>query len=218
VPINNSNRAFGARVRVWRDRLGFSQEKLAELAGLHRTYVSDVERGARNLSLHSILKLAAALHISAATLLMEGPPPPGRMLEILLVADDAREVELTLKALRGARLLNQIQVVSDGAAALEFLLGRGEPNGRPHLILLDLGRPKRDGLAILKQIKANPRLRDLPVVVLVGAKGSKNIAASKRLGADGHVVKPVNAQNLWAVAPGLNLNWALLSMESGPTV
>jgi len=81
-----------------------------------------------------------------------------------------------------------------------------------------LGRPKRDGLAILKQIKANPRLRDLPVVVLVGAKGSKNIAASKRLGADGHVVKPVNAQNLWAVAPGLNLNWALLSMESGPTV
>jgi transcriptional regulator with XRE-family HTH domain len=74
VPNSDVKRPFGVSVRTWRKRLGISQEELAERAGLHRTYISDVERGARNVSLESIDKLARALGISVATLLSFEPP------------------------------------------------------------------------------------------------------------------------------------------------
>src|SRR5690348_13551769 len=118
-------KAFGATVRAHRLRLGFSQERLAERAALHRTYVTDVERGARNLSLESISRLAQALDLSISSLFV----PPDRMedsrgqkgSEILLVEDDAKEIELTIAAFGEARLANRVIVVRDGAAALDFL-------------------------------------------------------------------------------------------------
>jgi CheY-like chemotaxis protein len=205
-------------VRIWRDRLGFSQEKLAELAGLHRTYISDVERGARNISLNSINKLAAALKVSAATLLLDARQSlPGQMIDILLVEDDPNDVELTLAALRRANILNRIQVVNDGAAALNFLTGAEQLqrrlNGQPHRILLDLGLPKIDGIEVLRQIKADPRTRLIPVVVLTASNRSKDIATCRRLGAGGYIVKPVDIQNLCIVTPQLSLQWALVSND-----
>jgi len=116
VPTNFSSKSFGAKVRVLRDQLGFSQETLAELAGLHRTYVSDVERGARNISLNSINKLAAALQVSAASLLQDVQHIlPGKLIEILLVEDDPNDVELTLAALHSVNILNRVHVLVDGA-------------------------------------------------------------------------------------------------------
>jgi len=213
VPINANNKSFGARVRVWRDRLGISQEKLAELAGLHRTYISDVERGARNISLNSINKLAAALKVSAATLLLDTEQAlPGKLIDILLVEDDPNDVELTLAALRSANMLNRIHVEQDGAAALNYLAGGGDrvPH-RPQLILLDLGLPKIDGIEVLRQVKSDPRTRLIPVIVLTVSSRSKDIAACKRLGADGYIVKPVDIQNLCVVTPQLSMHWALLT-------
>jgi len=205
VPENLSNKSFGAKVRGLRDQLGMSQEKLGELAGLHRTYISDVERGARNLSLNSIKKLATALGVSAATLLTGSREVlPGKLIEILLVEDDMNDVELTLAALRSANLVNRVHVVHDGAAALSYLAGFER-------------QPKVDGLEVLRQIKANPRTRAIPVVVLTISSRSKDISACKQLGAEGYIVKPVDIQNFCGVTPGLSLQWALLARPAEAT-
>src|SRR5580658_5743882 len=101
---------FGASVRIWRHRLGISQEELAGRAGLHRTYVCDVERGARNVSLESIEKLARALEISTASL-FSCLPSPGQaarphfteegLVDILFVEDDPQDAQMAMMALKG---------------------------------------------------------------------------------------------------------------------
>jgi transcriptional regulator with XRE-family HTH domain len=110
-PLNSDvKRPFGAAVRSWRGRLHLSQEKLAERAGLHRTYICDVERGARNVSLESIEKLARALEISTATLFSyeaspsqtESKRPAGEgLVDILFVEDDPHDIEMATEALKG---------------------------------------------------------------------------------------------------------------------
>src|ERR1019366_3305320 len=121
-------RHFGAAVKSQRSKLDLSQERLAELAGLHRTYISDVERGARNPSLGSIHKLARALQIPIAGLFEQklNHGAAEELVEILLVEDMPQDVELTLRALKHANILNRIQVVRDGAAALDFVFCTGE--------------------------------------------------------------------------------------------
>jgi len=215
-------RLFGASVRVWRGRLGISQEELAERAELHRTYISDVERGARNLTLESIERLAQALKVSVPSLLSyarksaSAPGPGNELVDILFVEDQAEDMELTMHALKSAHITNHIHVVRDGAAALNFLFATGEyayrrANERPQMILLDLSLPKIDGLEVLRRIKADPRTRKIPVVVLTGSSRNQDIAASKQMGAEAYIVKPVDFRNLSAVVPQLSLQWALLA-------
>jgi CheY-like chemotaxis protein len=212
---------FGTAVRTWRNWHGLSQEELAERADLHRTYVCDVERGARNVSLKSIEKLAGALKISTATLLSQADKPAGErvstneLVDILLVEDQTNDVELTIEALNSANVTNRIHIVQDGEAALDFLFRTDENAHRechnwPQLILLDLNLPKISGLEVLRQIKADPRTRLIPVVVLTASKYDRDIATSKRLGAEAYIVKPVDFQNLGKVTPQLSLQWALL--------
>jgi len=100
-------------------------------------------------------------------------------------------------------------VATDGAAALNYLAGAAE--GPPQLILLDLGLPKIDGFEVLRQIKAEPRTRNIPVIVLTASNRSKDIVTCQRLGAAGYIVKPVDFQNLCVVTPQLSLQWALLA-------
>lgn len=218
-------KSFGASVRVWRSRLGVSQEELAERAGLHRTYISDVERGARNVSLESIEKLAYALEISVSALLSYDREPlpdtlqsrflvPDELVDILFVEDSADDVEMTLRALKRVNMTNRIHVVRDGAAALNFLFCTGEYAERragksPQVILLDLCLPKIDGLEVLRRIKADPRTSGIPVVVLTASNRDRDISTSKRLGAEAYLVKPVDFQNLSEVTSQLSLHWAL---------
>src|SRR5580765_7721739 len=93
---------FARAIKWWRNHLDISQEELADRAGLHRTYISDVERGARNLSLESIEKLALALELSVSGLFARAgdKPTPEPLVEILLVEDTPEDVELTLRAFR----------------------------------------------------------------------------------------------------------------------
>lgn len=216
---------FGAAVRLRRDHLGISQEELAGRAGLHRTYISDVERGARNVSLESIHRLATALEVPLWFLFsrMEetseraSVPPlsPDELVDILIVEDCTEDAELTIKALKDVGITNRIYVVRDGAAALEFLFCRGEyahrkRTDRPQIILLDMGLPKVDGIEVLRQVKMDPRTRTIPVVVLTVSSRDRDVAASQRLGAEAYIVKPVDFQNLSGVTPQLSLRWALL--------
>lgn len=217
---------FGSSVRNWRGRLGISQEELGERAGLHRTYISDVERGARNISLESIEKLARALQVSVSTLVYQlngGASDKATatrfladgLMDILFVEDEINDVELTLAALKSANITNQIHVVRDGAAALDYLFCAGEyahrqRSDQPQMILLDLNLPKVGGLEVLERVKADPRTRSIPVVVLTASRYDRDIAISKELGAAAYIVKPVGFQNLSEVTLQLRLQWALL--------
>lgn len=202
--------------------MGISQEQLAERAGLHRTYVCDVERGTRNVSLASIEKLARALEISIPHLLSDLPDAlSSGMLDILLVEDLVEDVELTQHALKSAGISNRIQMARDGAEALGLLLGIGklgrqQPPVNPQLILLDLKLPRIDGLEVLRQIKADPRTSQIPVIILTASTDEREIAECRRLGADAFIPKPVNFASLSGVTPQLYLQWALLKPTATP--
>lgn len=222
VQQEDVKKVFGTAVRSWRSRLAISQEELAERAGLHRTYVSDVERGARNVSLLSIEKLARALEISVASLFTGNwklndvlPVRADELLHILYVEDDPRDVELTMTALKRVGMANRIFVVRDGAEALDFLFCAGQyahhlPDDLPQMILLDLNLPRISGLEVLRRIKQDSRTRSIPVVVLSASDHDGDIAASRKLGAEAYIIKPVNLQSLSGVTPQLSLQWALL--------
>lgn len=216
---------FGATVRNLRFRLDISQEELAGRAHLHRTYIAGIEAGDRNVTLKSIEKLANALEVSISDLLTaagatEQPAvPPNSMADILLVEDNPEDVTLTLEAFRQARFTNPVHVVGDGASALDLLFREGPFESRrleplPKVILLDLGLPRVGGLEVLRRVRQDPRTRHIPVIVLTSSQSDSDIAASKRLGADDYIVKPVDFQNFCRVTPGLHLEWALLDPGS----
>ncbi len=223
---------FATSVRTLRHKLGMSQEALAECAGLHRTYIAGIEGGGRNVTLKSIEKLAAALQVSIADLLLPPHGGPKRknvsngnghkaeFVEILMVEDNAEDVELTISAFRRAKMTNPIQVVSDGKDALDFLFcagrfARRKQSARPLLVLLDLNLPKIDGIEVLRRIKADPRTMHLPVVILTASHDEREMADCRRLGADCFIVKPLDFQSLGEATPQLNLHWALMREASG---
>jgi CheY-like chemotaxis protein len=110
-----------------------------------------------------------------------------KAVEILIVEDTPQDLELALRALRKAKLTNNIQVARDGAEALEFIFGDGVHAGRkleygPNVILLDLKLPKVDGLDVLKRIKSDPRTKGIPVVVLTSSKGAKRCGGKLQTG------------------------------------
>src|SRR5215469_14956728 len=213
---------LGVSVKGWRARLKIPQDELARRAGFHRSYISDIERGSRNVSIKSIEKLADALGVSVLTLFSDMEGKSGstslrsdEMVDILLVEDNDNDTLLVVQALKKANLTNRIFVVRDGAAALNFLFCTGEfayrrANDHPQVILLDLNLPNIDGLEVLRRVKADPRTRHIPVVVLTASKFDDAIAVCKRLGAESFIAKPVDFQNFSAMTLQLSLQWALL--------
>jgi CheY-like chemotaxis protein len=213
---------LGATIRSNRLALGISQEELAYRAGLHRTYISDVERGARNPSVASVQKLARALDISVSMLFEQADDssPAKRVVEILLVEDRAREVQLTLRAFEKAKITNPVHVVRDGVEALDFILATGQYSHRrnassPQIILLDLNLPNKSGLEVLQQIKGNDATRDIPVILLTTSDRKPDLAEFRRWGAVAHMVKPVEFRNFTQVTARLSLAWALVKAEGG---
>jgi CheY-like chemotaxis protein/DNA-binding XRE family transcriptional regulator len=218
---------FGAEIRRRRVQMGISQEELAERADLHRTYVTDTERGARNLSLESIRKLATALGASVGSLFSSIEKSPSsadssgetgiakKTVDILLVEDNARDVEMTLEAFKQAGLNNRVQVVRDGAEALDFIFCRGayadrRMANRPQVVLLDLNLPKLHGMEVLRQIKANKLTQKIRVVMLTVSVKDEHISEALRLGAEAYIVKPVDFHRFSEVTPRLDFSWTLL--------
>jgi CheY-like chemotaxis protein len=206
---------LGNAIRSTRSALGISQEELAARAGLHRTYVSDVERGMRNPSLESVEKLASALKLSLPMLFEKTGHLSNRLIEILLVEDEARDVELTMRAFKKARLTNPVHVTRDGAEALDFLFATGRHADRkeaplPEVILLDLNLPKTSGIEVLRRIKIDDRTRHIAVVVLTVSNRNCDINECVRLGAEAYIVKPVGFQNFSEVTTRLSLSWVLI--------
>jgi CheY-like chemotaxis protein len=139
-----------------------------------------------------------------------------RTVEILLVEDNPNDVELALHALKKNNIANRIEVVRDGAEALEFIFCTGayaqrSINNVPKVILLDLKLPKVDGLEVLRQIKADPRTRAIPVVALTSSREDRDIVESYNLGVNSYIVKPVDFEQFTEAVRTLGLYWLLLN-------
>ncbi len=134
---------------------------------------------------------------------------------ILLVEDSKHDVELTMVALEECHLANHVDVAGDGAEALDYLYRRGAFAGRkdelPVVVLLDLKMPKVDGLEVLRQMKSDPALKHIPVVMLTSSREERDLVQSYKLGANAYVVKPVDFQQFIESVKQLGCFWAIIN-------
>lgn len=132
--------------------------------------------------------------------------------------DNPSDVELTLHSLKSSKLSIQIEVVRDGAEALEFIFCTGTYAYRniensPKMVLLDLKLPKVDGLEVLRAVKSDPRTRPIPVVVLTSSCEERDIIESYQLGVNSYIVKPVDFEQFTSVVRQLGFYWLLLNQS-----
>jgi CheY-like chemotaxis protein len=134
---------------------------------------------------------------------------------ILIAEDNANDVELTLGALRANRVANDVVVVRDGAQALDYLYCRNAYADRlpenPGLILLDLKMPKVDGLEVLQQVKEDPTLKTIPVVMLTSSREEQDLVRTYDLGVNAYVVKPVVFSDFIEAVKALGQFWAVVN-------
>jgi len=135
-----------------------------------------------------------------------------KSITILLADDDADDRMMASDALEESRLANDLRCVEDGEELMDYLHRRGKfvpPNEapRPGLILLDLNMPRKDGREALKEIKAEPELRSIPVIVLTTSKAEEDIYRTYDLGVNSFITKPVNFESLVAVMKALGKYW-----------
>jgi CheY-like chemotaxis protein len=134
---------------------------------------------------------------------------------ILLVEDNELDIELTLEAFQENRLANSVYVVRDGEEALDYLFRKGRyasrPEGSPIVVLLDLKMPKVTGLEVLRQLKSDPRLRVIPVVMVTTSKEEQDLVESYNLGVNAYVIKPIVFPEFVAAIRNLGTFWALLN-------
>jgi two-component system, chemotaxis family, response regulator Rcp1 len=132
-----------------------------------------------------------------------------RPIDILLVEDNPGDVRLTREALREGKVRNHLYVAADGVEALRFLRREGEHADavRPDLILLDLNLPKKDGREVLEEIKGDPALRSIPVVVLTSSQAEQDICRAYDLHANCYVTKPVDLEQFITVVKSIEAFW-----------
>src|SRR5262245_4081547 len=138
---------------------------------------------------------------------------------ILLVEDNADDLELTLRAFKKSRLMNKVVIARDGVEALDYLFATGPHSGRdtadvPHLVLLDLNLPRIDGLEVLRRMRQDPRTRLVPVVVLTSSDEERDVVQSYKLGANSYVRKPVDFAQFLDAARQLELYWLVLNRRA----
>jgi chemotaxis family two-component system response regulator Rcp1 len=135
--------------------------------------------------------------------------PDGQAINILLVEDNPGDVRLTVEALKEGKVRNQLHIAKDGMEAMDFLHRRGNYSDvpRPDLILLDLNLPRKDGHEVLAEIKEDPELKRIPVVVLTGSKAGDDILKTYNRHANCYITKPVDWDQFITVVKSINDFW-----------
>ena len=135
-----------------------------------------------------------------------------RSIEILLVEDNPGDARLTIEAMREAKLSNRLHVVEDGVEAMQFLRreGRFGDAPRPDLILLDLNLPKKDGREVLAEVKSDPALKRIPVVVLTTSRAEQDVLSAYDLHANCYVTKPVDLEQFMKIVKQIDEFWIKL--------
>jgi len=148
-----------------------------------------------------------------------------RPVEILLVEDSPSDTELTVEALREAKVRNHLSIAEDGVQALEFLRRKGKYAGapRPDLIMLDLNLPRKDGREVLAEIKSDNDLKTIPVVVLTTSRAEQDVLQAYNLHANCYITKPVDFEQFLNVVHSIESFWLMLvtlpvPARSGQTV
>ena len=137
-------------------------------------------------------------------------------VEILLVEDNPRDAELTIRALKKRNLANSLYHVEDGVDALDFLFARGKFSGRdiletPKVVLLDLKLPRIDGLEVLTAIKADERTQSIPVVIVTSSAEDPDVAKAYQLGANSYVIKPVQFDAFMEAMVKVGIYWLMVN-------
>jgi CheY-like chemotaxis protein/DNA-binding XRE family transcriptional regulator len=215
---------LGAMVREFRHRLGLTQDELGFRSNLHRTYIADVERGARNVTLRSIINLAKALDVTVGRMLShaadkgdtragEEDASAAHMADILLVDDNGAEAALAVRAFKRARVTNRLRIARDAEEALGMLDGAQGKLGpvRPGLILLNPILSGMSGVEFLRRIRMDRRTRDVPVVLIASAGRGKAFREYRRLGAANCIARPIEVESVVRLAPKLDLQLSLVS-------
>jgi two-component system, chemotaxis family, response regulator Rcp1 len=140
-------------------------------------------------------------------------------IEILLVEDNPGDVRLTREALRDAKVQNILHIASDGMEAISFLRRQGKHDNapRPDLILLDLNLPKKGGREVLEEIKLDPSLKTIPVVILTSSSAEEDILRSYELHANCYVTKPVGLEQFMKIVSTIDNFWlAIVKLPNDP--
>lgn len=142
-----------------------------------------------------------------------------RIINILLVEDNPDDIKITERALSKGRVLNRLYVVRDGQEAVDFLFHEGEYSDpkkapRPGLILLDINLPKMDGIEVLKRIKADEKLKRIPVIMLTVSKRDEDVIRSYNVGVNSYIVKPVEFDNFVETVKNIELYWVLTNVPA----
>ncbi|MBN9288981.1 MAG: two-component system response regulator [Gammaproteobacteria bacterium 39-13] len=140
-------------------------------------------------------------------------------VEILLVEDNPKDLELTLYALKNNNLSNHIEVVRDGEEALDFIFcknayAKRSLNNQPKVILLDLKLPKIDGLEVINIIKKSPETRSIPIVVLTSSREEKDLVESYKLGVNSYMVKPIDFNQFTQAVREIGYYWLLQNITA----
>jgi two-component system, chemotaxis family, response regulator Rcp1 len=146
------------------------------------------------------------------------PSAGGRAIEILLVEDNPGDVRLTIEGLHEGKVRNNLHVARDGVEALEFLRrqGRFADVVRPDLILLDLNLPRMDGREVLAEVKSDPRLKTIPIVVLTTSRAERDILNSYELQANCYITKPVDLEQFINVIKSIEDFWLTIVTLPNP--
>ena len=136
----------------------------------------------------------------------------GKSIEILLVEDNPGDIRLTREALRGGKVRNRLSVAENGAEAVAFLRKEGKHRAapRPDLILLDLNLPRKSGFEVLMEIKADPELKRIPVVILTASEAEEDIVKSYDLHANCYIAKPVTLESFLQIVRSIESFWLML--------
>jgi CheY-like chemotaxis protein len=133
----------------------------------------------------------------------------GEPIHILLIEDNPGDVRLVIESLKGSKIRNRMSVVADGEAAMAFLRRQGQYSdaSRPDLILLDLNLPKKNGREVLAELKADPELRRIPVVIITSSSGDEDILAAYDNHANCYVTKPLDLKQFVKIIKSIEDFW-----------